>query len=114
MRKLLLLSTLLFAALGFGAGWDKDSATTEMPTGPKHVIAVITKLTNTVYWQSVFAGAQEAGRDYGYEIILDGPDRQTNSARQIQLVDDAIARPVEGVVIAPVDRQNLVPSVDKL
>jgi ribose transport system substrate-binding protein len=62
----------------------------------------------------VLAGAQEAGRDYGYEIIWDGPDRETNSARQIEIVDDAIARKVEGVVLAPVDRQNLVPSVDKL
>src|SRR5271166_297687 len=114
MKKLLSFSTLLMAALALGAGCEKESATTEMPVGPRHVIAVITKLTNTVYWQSVFAGAQEAGRDYGYEIIWDGPDRETNSARQIQIVDDAIARHVEGVVLAPVDRQNLVPSVDKL
>ncbi|MGA2247778.1 MAG: substrate-binding domain-containing protein [Verrucomicrobiota bacterium] len=105
---------LLLAALFFTAGCDKEAATSATPSGPKHVIAVIPKLTNTVYWQSVLAGAKEAGRDFGYEIIWDGPDRETNSARQIQIVEDAIARQVEGVVIAPVDRQNLVPSVDKL
>jgi ribose transport system substrate-binding protein len=71
-------------------------------------------LTNTVFWQSVLAGAKAAGRDFGYELIWDGPDRETNSARQIEIVGDAIARRVEGVVIAPVDRQNLVPSVDRL
>jgi ribose transport system substrate-binding protein len=114
MKKILLFAAFLVAALVLGTGCEKESATTEMPVGPRHVIAVITKLTNTVYWHSVFAGAQEAGRDYGYEIIWDGSDRETNSARQIQIVDDAIARHVEGVVLAPVDRQNLVPSVDKL
>lgn len=113
MKKSYLLS-LLMVAMALGSGCDRESATTEIPSGPRHVIAVITKLTNTVYWQSVFNGAQAAGKDYGYEIIWDGPDRETNSARQIQIVDDAIARHVEGVVLAPVDRQNLVPSVDKL
>ena len=92
----------------------EETATTETSSGHKHVIAVIPKLTNTVFWQSVLAGAQEAGKDYGYEIIFDGPDRETNSARQIQIVDEAIARQVEGVLLAPVDRQGLVPSVDKL
>jgi len=79
-----------------------------------HVLALIPKLTNTVFWQAVLAGAKEAGKDFGYEIIWDGPDRETNSLRQIRIVDDAIARHVAGVVIAPVDRIALVPSVDKL
>jgi ribose transport system substrate-binding protein len=114
MKTLSSLVMLSAAALLFGAGCDKESVTAEVPSGPIHVIAVIPKLTNTVFWKSVLAGAQEAGKDYGYEIIFDGPDRETNSARQIQIVEDAIVRHVEGVVIAPVDRQNLVPSVDKL
>ncbi len=104
----------MLAAFFAGAGCEKEPTAVETPAGARHVIAVIPKLTNTVFWQSVLAGAQEAGRDYGYEIIWDGPDRETNSARQIQIVDDAIARKVEGVVLAPVDRQDLVPSVDKL
>lgn len=114
MKKLSSLAALLIAALCFVAGCDKEAATNETPNRPRHVIAVIPKLTNTVYWQSVLAGAQEAGKDFGYEIIWDGPDRETNSARQIQIVDDAIARQVEGVLLAPVDRTALVPSVDKL
>jgi ribose transport system substrate-binding protein len=114
MKNLLSLLTLLMAALVLGAGCEKEPTVTEPPTGPTHVIAVIPKLTNTVFWQSVLAGAQEAGRDYGYEIIWNGPDRETNSTGQIQIVEAAIDRHVEGVVLAPVDRQNLVPSVEKL
>jgi ribose transport system substrate-binding protein len=115
MKKLSLYTTLLLAALSFGAGCEKESATADAPGGDaRHVIAVIPKLTNTVFWKSVLAGATAAGRDFGYELIWDGPDRETNSVRQIQIVDEAISRRVEGVVIAPVDRQNLVPSVDKL
>ena len=114
MKTPIFIATLLLTALFFNAGCEKDAATTETKPSPKHVIAVIPKLTNTVFWQSVLAGAKAAGRDFGYELIWDGPDRETNSARQIEIVNEAIARQVEGVVIAPVDRQNLVPSVDRL
>jgi ribose transport system substrate-binding protein len=108
-------TSLLMASVLFSAGCNKEDATTvATPSGPRHVIAVIPKSTNLVFWQSVLAGAQEAGKDYGYEIVWDGPDRETNSARQAQCVDDAIARGVEGVVLAPVDRQDLVAPVEKL
>ncbi len=114
MKNIVSLAMLLMVALGFGSGCEKEAADSGERTQSKHVIAVIPKLTNTVYWQSVLAGAQEAGKDYGYEIIWDGPDRETNYARQIQIVNDAVARPVEGVVIAPVDRTKLVASVNQL
>jgi len=114
MKTTLSIATLLLTALFFGAGCEKEAATTETTPSPKHVIAVIPKLTNTVFWQSVLAGARAAGRDFGYDLIWDGPDRETNSARQIEIVNEAIARQVEGVVLAPVDRTALVPSVDRL
>ena len=121
MKKLLSVFTLSIMALFLGAGCEKEAApATPVATAAlsfnvtTHVIAVIPKLTNTVFWQAVLAGAKEAGKDFGYEIVWDGPDRETNSVRQIQIVDDAITRQVAGVVIAPVDRVELVPSVDKL
>jgi ribose transport system substrate-binding protein len=108
---------LLISMLGFFlvvSGCEKQPDVDEVRTAPRHVIAVIPKLTNTVYWQAVLAGAREAGKDYGYEIIWDGPDRETNYTRQIQIISDAVSRPVEGVLVAPVDRTALVPSVDNL
>ena len=63
MKKMLSLATFLVAAVIIGTGCEKESPTAEIPSGPSHVIAVIPKLTNTVFWQSVLAGAQEAGKD---------------------------------------------------
>jgi len=114
MKTSLSLACLATVTLLMVTGCEKEVATTEVASGASHVIALIPKLTNTVFWQSVLAGAQAAGKDFGYEITFAGPDRETNYVRQIQIVNDAIARRVEGVVLAPVDRQNLVPSVDQL
>jgi ribose transport system substrate-binding protein len=123
MKKYSLHFAVCFAALLVCAGCKQEAApgekagqaaTAETPRQFTNVIAVITKLTNTVFWKSVHAGAQQAGKEYGYEIAWSGPNRETNSALQIQLVNDAIARQVAGVVIAPVHRMELVPAVDKL
>ena len=77
-------------------------------------IALITKLTNTVFWRSVFAGAQDAGKELGYKIDWSGPNRETNVAAQTQMVDQAIDQQLAGVIIAPVDRTALVSPVNKL
>ena len=123
MKKHFLHFAACFAVLLLCAGCKQEttpgekagpSGTAETPRQFTNVVAVITKLTNTVFWKSVHAGAQQAGKEYGYEIAWSGPNRETNSALQIQLVDDAIARRVAGVVIAPVHRMELVPVVDKL
>jgi hypothetical protein len=121
MKKLRSFATLLLAASFFGPGFEENTATAQ-PTGgtnltlnaASRVIAVIPKLTNTVFWRAVLAGAKEVGKDFGHEIRRGGPDRENNNARQIQIVGDALAHQLDGVVIAPVDRTNLIPSVDKL
>jgi len=113
MKKLSLVLVLVGGLL-LNSGCDKGPDTTARKSHSTRSIALVTKLTNTVYWQSVFAGAKEAGRDFGYEIVWNGSDRETNSERQIQVVEDALANHVDGVVIAPVNRMALVPSVDHL
>ncbi len=80
----------------------------------KHVIAVIPKGTTHIYWQSVKAGAEAAGKEFGYEIQWNGPERETDRERQIQIVEDFIVQKVDGVVLAPLDKDALVPSVEKL
>ncbi len=111
-----LICFLPLACLLFAVGCNNQSETSPVSvnTNSTHVISLITKLTNTVYWQAVFAGAKEAGKDYGYDITWGGSDRETNCTPQIELVNQAIAAKVSGVLLSPVDRTGLVDSVNKL
>lgn len=106
----------LFAGLMLSTGCKQKPAdnSTGTATSAKHVIAVIPKGTTHIYWQSVKAGAEAAGKEFGYEIQWNGPERETDRERQIQIVEDFIVQKVDGVVIAPLDRDALVPSVEKL
>jgi ribose transport system substrate-binding protein len=80
----------------------------------KPSIAVIPKGTTHIYWKSVKAGAEAAGKEFGYEILWNGPELETDRERQIQIIEDFVAQKVVGFVLAPLDRKALIPSVEKL
>lgn len=82
--------------------------------GGKRQIAVIPKGTSHIFWQSIRAGAEKAGRQANAEIIWIGPERESAREKQIQIIDDFIVKKVSGVVLAPIDNKALVPSVERL
>ena len=77
------------------------------------VIGVAPKGVDSIFWQSVYAGAQAAGRRYDVEILWNGPSRETEYARQIQIIESMINQRVAGIAISPSDRTALVGVVEK-
>jgi ribose transport system substrate-binding protein len=80
----------------------------------KRRIAVIPKATTHIFWQSVRAGAEKAGREAGVSVVWMGPKRESDRDEQIQIIEDFIAMKVSGVVLTPLDSKALVPAVEKL
>ena len=79
----------------------------------KRVIAVIPKGVAHFFWQSVHAGADAAAKELGVEIMWKGPAQETNYSEQINIVEDAINRRVDGIVLAPSHGDSLVPIVER-
>lgn len=71
-------------------------------------IAVIPKGTTHEFWKSIHAGALQAARELGVEIIWKGPQKEDDRAQQITVVEDVISRGVDGIVLAPLDDRALV------
>ena len=76
-------------------------------------IAVIPKSTSSVFWQSVQAGANAAGREMHVAILWSGPAAETDYSRQIEIVDSMIARHVDGLALAATERNALNASLDR-
>ena len=81
--------------------------------GGRRVIAVIPKGVSHFFWQSVHAGAEAAGKEAGVEIMWKGPAQETDYAGQTNIVEDAINRRVDGIVLAPTHKDALVPVVER-
>ncbi len=76
-------------------------------------IAVIPKGTADVFFQSVHAGAAAAGQQFHEEILWDGPPRETEYSRQLEILDSMLNRHVDGIVVAASDRTALNASLDR-
>ena len=72
-------------------------------------IMVIPKGTTHEFWKTIHAGAKKAADELGnVELIWQGPQKEDDRVQQIQLVQNAIAAKVDGIVLAPLDSRALV------
>ncbi len=77
-------------------------------------IAVIPKSTASAFWEIVREGAMAAGAEEKVKILWNGPEVETDRERQKQIVEDFLVQKVSGLVLAPNDRNALVPSVENI
>ncbi|MBN2703928.1 MAG: substrate-binding domain-containing protein [Pontiellaceae bacterium] len=80
----------------------------------KNIIAVIPKGTAGMWWEVVHKGANKAAQELGYEILWTGPEQESDREKQIQSVEDSMAKNVAGLVLAPNDYQALARPVTKV
>jgi ribose transport system substrate-binding protein len=77
-------------------------------------VMVIPKGTTHVFWKTIHAGALKAADELGnVEVIWQGPQKEDERSQQIQLVQNAIASRVDGIVLAPLDSKALVKPVEE-
>ena len=103
-RRSLLLATV-FGSLIAAASCQRQST--------KKVVGVVPKGTNHIFWQTVHAGALAAADEFDLEIIWNAPQLEVDTSRQISIVENLIARRVDGIVLAPVEEDALVGVVER-
>jgi ribose transport system substrate-binding protein len=109
MKRTLILIALLAAA---ACGGSKDApASGSGSAGSGYTIAVIPKGTTHVFWQSIRAGAEQAGKELNVTIVWRGPLREDDRDAQVSEVENAVSRGVSGICLAPLDEAALVQPV---
>lgn len=81
-------------------------------------VMMIPKGSTHEFWKTVHAGGLKAAEDLGnVEVVWQGPQKEDDRVQQIQLVQNAIAAGVDGIVLAPLDaralRQPVEAAIDK-
>lgn len=70
-------------------------------------IVVIPKGTTHAFWNSVEAGARKASEELGVQMVWKGPLKEDDRAEQIKIVEQFVAEGVDGICLAPLDREAL-------
>ena len=111
----LLLVAMLFVSCSGGNDGSKEPANSPIVgpgessgSGEKEVgeIAVILQTYNGSFWSDVMRGVDKAIAELaelGVECNFNGPDDSTNLQAQIEMIEAAIARGVDGIAVAPAD-----------
>jgi ribose transport system substrate-binding protein len=100
---------------GLACLWGAGCSKTE---NYKYRVAVIPKGLTHEFWQSIERGARRAAEDLreqkgiAVEVIWDGPTKEDDAQPQIDIVNNAIARGVNGIVLAPQHRETMVAPVE--
>jgi ribose transport system substrate-binding protein len=79
----------------------------------KRVVGVVPKGASHIFWQTVHAGAIQAGQEFGFEVEWNAPTLEVDSSRQIEIVESMVNRGLAGIALAPVDKRALVGVVER-
>ena len=100
MKKTLFTAAfMLVAAFGFAA----DAPAAKDAKKPVTVAYVTNNVSD--FWQIAKAGVQKAEKDFGVKCEFRMPDDGT-AAKQQSIVDDLIAKGIQGMAISPIDPPN--------
>ncbi len=103
MKKSLITTALVALAAASAPGYAADQPT----------IPVIVKDTTSAYWQIVFAGARQAGKDLGVKVPELGAQSESDINGEITILENAVAGKPAAVVIAPTQFKALGQPVDE-
>ncbi len=79
----------------------------------ERLIGVVPKATSHLFFVSIHAGVDRAARDFHVNVLWNGPNEETDHARQIQIVDAMVTRRVDALAISATDERALAGPVER-
>jgi len=108
MRRLLLPVVLGFAVCLSGCDRGGDQGAAGKPT-----IAFVLKTLNNPFFVDMQNGAKEAAKRLNVNLIVQAPQRDTDSERQMQIVENLIQTRPDALCIVPSGSKELLPAIAK-
>jgi ribose transport system substrate-binding protein len=119
MKKVVIIALATLLTISCAKQEAAPAATqTSAPAAKGLTIAVIPQGTTHEFWKSIHAGAMKAAADLKSEgtdvtIIWKGPLREDDREQQVQVVEGFVTQKVDGIVLAPFDKNALVRPVEE-
>lgn len=76
-------------------------------------VAVITKGSDSDFWNDVKNGAFSAATEYNIDITFEGPDSEEDYESQNKMIENAVSKNVSAIVLSAIDYEKNAPAVQK-
>ena len=111
VRKHVAASVIIIVALV--AGLSVVAVKMHSASKTKSLILIV-KTLNNPFFVDMERGAQEEVRKYpGYDLVVQGPDMETDVERQLQIMENAIQKKVAAITVAPCGSKEVITSIKK-
>ncbi|HXH92074.1 MAG TPA: substrate-binding domain-containing protein [Thermoanaerobaculia bacterium] len=114
MKRIMIAAGIAMVVIGCA----KHEQTTAAKSAKSFTVAVIPQGSTHEFWKSIHAGAMKTAQDEGkagvnVTIIWKGPMREDDREQQVQVVEGFVTQHVDGIVLAPFDKNALVRPVEE-
>lgn len=69
----------------------------------KEKVVLLTKSTNSSFWQSVYDGADVAASEYNLELEFKGPDNEEDYMTQNRMIEEAVKEGADVILLSAID-----------
>ncbi|MDR0582992.1 MAG: ABC transporter substrate-binding protein [Treponema sp.] len=112
MKKILLIAVLVTTLTGVLPVWARGR--TQDSSGGQIKAIFIAMDAQDEHWQKVKAGTEAKAKELGnIDLTFNAPPNKLDSVMQLQMVEDAITKKVDILMVAPLNADAIVPAVEK-
>jgi D-allose transport system substrate-binding protein len=104
----ILLTSLLLAACGDS---PTPTAAPSAKTAKRYKMVAVIKTLSNDYWQAMKKGYEEAGQSLGVDLEIITIPTEQDADKQLELLDAALARNPDALLVSPVTPTNLLPAL---
>ncbi|MFW6215620.1 MAG: ABC transporter substrate-binding protein [Alkalispirochaetaceae bacterium] len=102
-----LLALMVMVTVLVAAGFPLFAAGEAEEDGEMY-IPVISKGFQHQFWQTVMSGAEDAGEEFGVEMVFEGPTSEAAIQEQVQMLQNALAEGPSAIALASLDTQSVM------
>lgn len=108
IKKTLVAFAVVFSLIFCFAGCTGGNLSSKSKT-----VAVITKGSDSDFWNDVKNGAFSAATEYNIDITFEGPDSEEDYESQNEMIENAVSKNVGAIVLSAIDYEKNAPAVQK-
>ena len=102
-------------ACGSSSGESQSGASTDAQaqSDDKVKIAYIVKAKSDEFWTSMEKGAAAYAEEKGIQVDFQAPAKETDVEQQVNMVQNAIVKGYDAIILSAADSKSLIPSIVK-
>ena len=113
-RKALALSLsamMMFGTLT-GCGGGNGAKSSAADDGSRKIGVILKSLANPFY-VTMQEAIEDKGKELGVQIVLQAPEKETDTEKQMQIMENMITQQVDAIILTPNGSTELAPAVKK-